>query len=106
MFWNARRLGARYQNHLFVGDFITGALYHFTPNATRDGFIFADPGLADLVADTDEERQATIFGTGFGGITDLKVGPDGQLYILSFAYGKIFAVSWRPALLPGVHVGP
>ena len=31
--------------------------------------------------------------TGFGGITDLKIGPDGSLYILSFGLGKIFVVS-------------
>jgi hypothetical protein len=30
-----------------------------------------------------------------GGITDLKVGPDGLLYVLSFDLGKIFAISGR-----------
>src|SRR5262249_53329095 len=32
----------------------------------------------------------------FGGITDLKVGPDGLLYVLSFGLGKIFAISGEP----------
>jgi hypothetical protein len=50
-------------------------------------------GLADLVADSDAELQEIILGTGFGGITDLKVGPDGLLYVLSFGLGKVFVVS-------------
>jgi hyaluronate lyase len=33
-----------------------------------------------------------IFGTGFGGITDLKVGPDGLLYVVSFS-GSIYVIS-------------
>ena len=55
--------------------------------------ILSSLGLADLVADSSAELQEIILGTGFGGITDLKVGPDGLLYILSFGLGKIFVVS-------------
>ena len=29
------------------------------------------------------ESKTTLFGQGFGGITDIEVGPDGYLYILS-----------------------
>jgi aldose sugar dehydrogenase len=32
------------------------------------------------------------FGGNFGGITDLKVGPDGYLYIVSIGLGKIFRI--------------
>jgi hypothetical protein len=35
----------------------------------------------------------TIIATGFAGITDLKVGPDGRLYVVSFGDGKIYAIS-------------
>jgi hypothetical protein len=35
------------------------------------------------------------FGTGFGGITDLRVGPDGFLYVVSIGDGKIYVI--RPA---------
>jgi aldose sugar dehydrogenase len=38
-----------------------------------------NPGLADAVADNTSELDELIFGMGFGGITDLKVGPDGLL---------------------------
>ena len=93
VFLNSASLGTQYENDAFVGDINNGRLYHFKPNATRDGFVFTAPGLADLVADNASELQEVILGTGFGGITDLKVGPDGLLYVLSFGQGKIFAVS-------------
>jgi hypothetical protein len=64
-------------------------------NGLRDGFDFFSPGLSDLVADSNAELQEVLLGTGFGGITDLKVGPDGLLYVLSFGLGKIFVISRR-----------
>ena len=33
-----------------------------------------------------------IFGDGFGGVTDLTVGPDGYLYVVSIGQGKIFRI--------------
>jgi hypothetical protein len=45
------------------------------------------------VADSNAEFQEVLLGTGFGGITDLKVGPDGLLYVLSFGLGRIFVIS-------------
>jgi aldose sugar dehydrogenase len=95
VFLNSARLGVGYQNHLFVGDINNGNLYSFRVNVTRNGFDFANPGLSDLVADNSAEFQEVLLGTGFGGITDLKVGPDGLLYVLSFGLGKIFAISGR-----------
>ena len=79
------------------------------PLSARDGFHFATPELAaDLVADPGnpgDNLQEIVFGTGFGGdfagITDLKVGPDGRLYVLSIQ-GKIFTVSQKPATLRGL----
>src|SRR5262245_36957354 len=93
VFLNSPQLGQQYRNDAFVGDINNGRLYHFKFNAARDGFILQSPSLADFVADNDSELGELIFGTGFGGITDLKVGPDGLLYVLSFVQGKIFVVS-------------
>src|SRR5262249_30053903 len=92
VFLSSSALGAAYTNHVFVGDFNNGVLYHFTPNSARNGFVFNGAGLGDLVADSSTELDETIIGTGFGGITDLKVGPDGRLYVLSFS-GSIFVIS-------------
>src|SRR5262245_56810312 len=113
VFTNGANLGADYQNNVFVGDINNGNLYRFRLNPTRDGFIFTNPNLGDLVADNTAELQELIWGTGFAGITDLKIGPDALLYVLSFSLGKIFVISPFPsslaaAVLPGsrsVQVG-
>jgi aldose sugar dehydrogenase len=93
VFLDSANLGAEYENDVFVGDIINGNLYHFKPNGMRDGFVFSGAGLADMVADNSAESDETIIGTGFAGITDLKVGPDGRLYVVSFGEGKIYAIS-------------
>jgi glucose/arabinose dehydrogenase len=93
VFLNSVELGEQYENDFFVGDFNRGVLYRFKLNETRDGFAFENPDLADLVADSDGELDELVFGTGFGGITDLKVGPDGLLYIVSITRGKIYVIS-------------
>jgi len=99
VFLNSVQLGNEYLNDVFVGDINNGNLYRFKPNPTRDGFVFENPALADLVADDAGERQLVTFGTAFGGITDLKVGPDGLLYVLSFS-GKIFVIARAPGFVP------
>ena len=102
VFFNSTSLGAQYENDVFVGDINNGNLYHFKPNVGRDGFVFTGGGLADLVADNRAELNEVIFGTGFNGITDLKIGPDGRLYVVSFSDGKIYAIS----LSDGTDNGP
>ncbi len=61
--------------------------------------IILDGLLADKIAHTPEEMQETIFGEGFGGITDLEVGPDGYLYVVSIGQGAIYRI------VPGVNGG-
>lgn len=91
-FATSSRLG-NYANDIFVGDYDVGNLYHFKPNSDRTGLILDGP-LADKVADGDE-ASAVVFGTGFGGITDIQNGPDGLLYVLSFNDGNIYRI--KPA---------
>jgi aldose sugar dehydrogenase len=92
VFLNSTALGSQYLNNLFVGDINGGVLYRFRPTASRDGFVFQNSALFDRVADNSSELNELVFGTGFGGITDIKVGPDGFLYVVSFS-GQIFVVS-------------
>ena len=99
-FLNSTQLGTQYANDIFVGDINNGHLYHFKPNLTRTGLLFQNAALGDLVADDSNELQELIFGTGFGGVTDLKVGPDGLLYVLSFIQGKIFVISRASVFVP------
>ena len=47
--------------------------------------------LEDKIAETRTGEQDIIFGEGFG-ISDLEVGPDGNLYVVSLGQGKIFRV--------------
>lgn len=90
-FLNSAKLGKQYENTLFVGNVNTGNLYNFKLNASRTGLLLEGP-LTDHIADTPEEEQSIIFGEGFGVITDIKVGPDGYLYILGFD-GTIYRIS-------------
>ena len=91
VFLNSTALGVEYENDVFVGDINNGRIYHFVPNANRDGFVLAG-GLADLVAEKASDLAPLIFATGFGGVTDLKVGPDGYLYVVSLGDGAIYRI--------------
>ena len=82
----------KYKNSVFVGDCIYGNLYKFELNPDRTGFVFANPELADNVVNRGESMDETVFGTGFGCITDIEVGPDGLLYIVSLSDGTIYRI--------------
>jgi glucose/arabinose dehydrogenase len=91
-FLDSSELGAQYQNDLFVGDYNNGNLYHFDLNENRTQLVLGG-GLADRALDPGDEVGNILFGTGFGGITDVKVGPDGYLYVLTFQdEGSIFRI--------------
>ena len=92
---NSYKLGTKYTNNLFAGDINNGNLYFFKVNDDRTGLNFEDvPGIVnDLIADNQEEVDEVILGTGFGGITDIETGPDGNLYILSYQDGLIYRLT-------------
>jgi aldose sugar dehydrogenase len=94
-FFDSTKLGAQYENDLFVGDFNNALLYHFDLNEDRTALALSGE-LADKVADSPDELDGSgvIFGR-FGSeleITDLEVGPDdGYLYVLTLT-GTIYRV--------------
>jgi aldose sugar dehydrogenase len=96
-FLNSHRLGDQYANNMFVGDINNGLLYRFTLNEERDAIFINDTYvgniglLEDNEIDDPKENQPLTFGQGFGGITDIQVGPDGYLYILSYT-GSIYRI--------------
>jgi aldose sugar dehydrogenase len=96
-FFNSSNLGERYTNNIFVGDIVRGNLYFFEVNENRDAISLdttqQQAGLSDLVVDSEDELSAITFGSGFGGITDIETGPDGNLYVLSFDDGIIYEIS-------------
>lgn len=96
-FFSSSKLGTKYQNDLFVADFNKGRIYDFNLNSGRTGFSLSGV-LSDRDANSDSELQQIIFGEGFGGITDLKVGSgDGYLYVLSIGNGAIYKIIPKPA---------
>lgn len=82
----------KYKNSAFVGDCIYGNLYKFELNPDRTGFVFANPELADNAVNRGESMDEIIFGTGFGCITDIEIGPDGLLYTVSLSDGIIYRI--------------
>ena len=96
-FLNSDKLGKEYTNNMFTGDINNGLLYRFTLNEARDNILINDTYvgnvevLVDNQVDETTENQPLIFGQGFGGITDLQVGPDGYLYVLSYT-GSIYRI--------------
>ena len=76
---------------MFVGDFNNGNLYHFDLSEDRNQLLLDGP-LEDRIANNQDELQKVILGRGFNGITDIEVGPDGYLYVLSYT-GEIFRIS-------------
>ena len=83
-FLKSDKLGKRYQNDMFVGDVKYGNLYHFDLNLNRKDLLLpANHSLADKIADNLQENEEAVFARGFGGITDIEVGPDGYLYVAS-----------------------
>ena len=82
-FFDSNKFGENYQNDIFVADVNNGNIYHFDLNKDRTRLVL-NGSLQDKVADTPGELESIIFAKGFGGITDMEIGPDGYLYILSY----------------------
>jgi glucose/arabinose dehydrogenase len=93
VFLDSDKLGTQYKNDIFVGDVHNGRIYHFKLNDERNDLVLPEV-LADRYIQNPVNFGAgdIVFGEGFGGITDLTVGPDGYLYIVSIGQGKVFRI--------------
>jgi glucose/arabinose dehydrogenase len=87
-FLNSDTLGKDIENDMFVADFVNGNIYRFELNENRNT-IMVRGDLADRVADKPSEAENLIILEGLGAAVDLKVGPDGYLYVLSFHKGEL-----------------
>jgi len=87
-FINSTSLGPDYTNNILVGDNNNGNLYFFKLNDQRNGL-----EIQDAVIDSEEELNNYILGTGFGSITDIQTGPDGDIYVVSLESGSIYKIS-------------
>lgn len=88
-FFHSDRLGKQYENDLFMGDFVNGIIFDFDLSEDRTQLSFDNKGpLKDKLADNAQELEEVVFGHGFGGITDIRIGPyDGYMYVLSLDRG-------------------
>jgi aldose sugar dehydrogenase len=89
------KLGKEYEGNLFVGDINAGFLYRFILNQSRTGLLL-NGSLSDGVANTNVEKLEAVFARIEGGITDLEIGPDGLVYIVS-ENGKIMRLEPMPS---------
>jgi glucose/arabinose dehydrogenase len=88
VFVTSDKLGKEYEGNLFIADYNSGYLYRFILNQSRTGLLL-NGSLSDGVSNDNDEKLETVFARiNGGGITDLEVGPDGLIYIVS-SNGKI-----------------
>ena len=103
-------LGSHYDGNLFVGAATSalhdGYLFRFLLDGARNGIDPTDALLDDLVADNlarsdDTESESLLFGTGFGVVTDIQTGPNGNLFVLSLSDGSLYEISALKVPEPG-----
>ncbi len=82
VFLASDKLGAEYKNDIFVGSVERGIIYHFSLSEDRISLSLTGD-LADLVFNKKDNASQIIFGQNFGIVTDMEVGPDGYLYVVS-----------------------
>ena len=99
IFLNSDKLGQQYENDLFVGSAKKGTIFHFDLNDDRESLDLSGD-LADLVYSKKDDSGKIVFGENFGVVTDLKVGPDGYLYVVSGSRGTDDGAIYR--ILPNL----
>jgi glucose/arabinose dehydrogenase len=96
VFLNSEKLGEQYANDIFVGSAKKGTLFHFDLNPDRESLDLSGD-LTDMLYSKKEDSSSIVFGENFGVITDLKVGPDGYLYVVSASRGTDEGAIYRIA---------
>ena len=103
-FVTGRGLGAQFQNDLFMGAATPalegGYLFHFNLTGNRQNIGVDDPRLEDRVADNLAKHEITeseslLIGRNFGVITDIEMGPNGSLFVVSLSHGTVYEI-YRP----------
>ena len=90
-FLSSKRFPEDLRDVLLLGETNFGQLYRLDLDGAREHFLLSG-ALADLVADTAAERDSLRFGSGFGTVTDMQVGPDGYVYAVDWDGGRIHRI--------------
>ena len=94
-------LGPQFKGDLFVGAATPilegGYLFHFNLTGNRRKIAVDDPRLNDRVADNLAKHEITesetlLFGRNFGVATDIRTGPNGNLFVVSLTNGAIYEI--------------
>jgi glucose/arabinose dehydrogenase len=72
----------KYENDMLVADFNHGQIYRFDLNEIRTELPLKGE-LEDKMIDSDDEDLDVILAKAPGAITDIQIGPDGYIYIVS-----------------------
>ncbi len=103
-FMKGRGLGEKYDGDLFLGaarlNLVNGYLFRMKLSDDRRDFVHTDSRLADRVADNLDkfeitESESLLFGRDFGVGTDVRTGPNGNLYVVSLSNGAIYEIFRR-----------
>lgn len=88
-FINSDKLGTEYKNDMLVGDYY-GNIYHFDLNKNRKNLLDRQQTLDRII---NMSTSGDVFASGFHAVTDIKIGPDGYPYVLSFYNGIIYRIA-------------
>jgi aldose sugar dehydrogenase len=103
-FLDSDALGETYDGNLFMGAARTflegGYLFRFALSDDREGISVSDDRLNDRVADNNNkfditESESLLFGRNFGIGTDIRTGPNGNLFVVSLSDGAIYEIFRR-----------
>ena len=93
IFLDSDKLGGEYKHDIFVGDVHNGRIYHFKLNNERNDLLLPESLAGKFIENpVNPGAENIIFGDGFSGVTDLTVGPDGYLYVVSIGQGKVYRI--------------
>ena len=99
-----RGLGTEFEGDLFMGGaretLVGGHLFRFKLTGNRRHIAVADPRLNDLVADNFApfditESESLLIGRDFGVGTDIRTGPNRNLFVVSLTHGAIYEIFRR-----------
>lgn len=90
-------LGAANWNRMFLGFFIgpvadRDSIWRLTLNEDRDCVVLTTPELQDAVVNLPDPVDEIIFARQLSRVTDLKIGPDGFLYVLRHASPSVYRI--------------
>jgi len=93
IFLDSDKLGTQYKDDIFVGDVHNGRIYHFKLNNERNDLLLPQSLAGKFIQNpVNPGAEDIVFGDGFSGVTDLTVGPDGYLYVVSIGQGKVYRI--------------